>query len=213
MTGPTPVPDDAPSLAGMAHEYNNLLTVISGSLALAERHAVGNPALIRLIDNMRTAADRAERLTQRLTGLAGLPSSPPQQHLRPAPRQMEGAQPRPPQCVLVVEDDPNVAAVAVAVIESLGLNFELAENGQTALECLQAREIDLVFSDIVMPGGMSGIELARAIETSHPKVPVLLATGFSREALSAGALRYPVLPKPYSVDELSRRVRQMLGGR
>jgi CheY-like chemotaxis protein len=113
--------------------------------------------------------------------------------------------------VLVVEDDPNVAAVAMAVIESLGLTVELAENGPKALECLKAGQIDMVFSDIVMPGGMSGIELARAIEASHPTIPVLLATGFSREALSAGALRYPVLPKPYSVDELSRRVRQMLG--
>ncbi len=206
------MPDEAPSLAGLAHEYNNLLTVISGSLALAERHAVGNPALIRLLDNMRTAADRAERLTQRLTKLAGLPSSPGQQPVEPPTGEVAAPNHRPQQCVLVVEDDPNVAAVAVAVMESLGLTVELAENGQKALECLQGGRIDLVFSDIVMPGGMSGIELARAIEARHPTLPVLLATGFSREALSAGALRYPVLPKPYSVDELSRRVRQMLEG-
>jgi len=68
-----------------------------------------------------------------------------------------------------------------------------------------------VFSDIVMPGGMSGIELAEAISARFPRIPILLATGYSNAALAQGALRFPVLAKPYSVQELTRRVAQMLG--
>ncbi len=61
---------EASRLAGMAHEYNNLLTVLSGSIVLAERHAGGNEALLRLLGNMRAATDRAEALTRGLSELA-----------------------------------------------------------------------------------------------------------------------------------------------
>ena len=74
----------------------------------------------------------------------------------------------------------------------------------------EAGRFDLVFSDIVMPGGMSGIELAEQIAESFPLLPVLLATGYSNAALAPGALRFPVLAKPYSVQELSRRIASML---
>jgi signal transduction histidine kinase len=90
------------TLAAIAHEYSNLLTVIGGSVALAERHAVGNPALIRLLDNMRIAAERAVALTERLSGLAGTAEIP----VEPAP-----ASAPPAACVLEVEDDPKMAAV------------------------------------------------------------------------------------------------------
>ena len=68
--------DEALPLAGMAHEYNNLLTVLSGSIVLAERHAGGNEALLRLLGNMRAATDRAETLTKRLAEM-GERGSPP----------------------------------------------------------------------------------------------------------------------------------------
>jgi len=194
--------DAAPSgesLASIAHEYNNVLTVIGGSVALAERHAAGNPALVRLLDNMRIAVERAVHLTERLSSLTGTAECAAE----PAPAP-------PAACVLVVEDDPNVAAVAVAALEALDLRVVLATSAADALELLRTERVDAVFSDIVMPGGLSGLELARRLEVSHPGVPVLLATGFSREALGVEALRFAVLPKPYSVAELGRRIQQMM---
>jgi CheY-like chemotaxis protein len=195
------------TLAGIAHEYNNLLTVIEGSLALAERHATGNAPLCRLLANMRVASERAAKLTERLVTLdtVGIDPAPAQAAVPEAPS-AAGT-----QSVLVVEDDPNVAAVAVAVLENLGMRVERAASGAEALERIAAAPpFDLVFSDIVMPGGVSGLDLARRLEVSHPGVPVLLATGFSREALGVDALRFAVLPKPYSVAELGRRIQQMM---
>jgi len=190
------------ALASIAHEYNNVLTVIGGSVALAERHAAGNPALVRLLDNMRIAVDRAVHLTERLSGLV----DDAEVLAEPGP-----ALPTPAACVLVVEDDPNVAAVAVAALEALDLRVVLATNAADALELLPTiGRVDAVFSDIVMPGGLSGLELARRLEVSHPGTPVLLATGFSREALGIDAMRFPLLPKPYSVTELGRRIQQMI---
>jgi len=198
-------------LASMAHEYNNILTVMGGSVALAERHAVGNPALIRLLDHLRMAIDRAATLTEQLAALGACDLAP-----LDADR---SALPVPPPaaripCVLVVEDDPNVAALAVTALEEQGLRVVLASNAIEALERLTTcGRVDVVFSDIVMPGGLSGIDLARRLEVSHPGIPVLLATGFSREALGTDAMRFPVLPKPYSVAELGRRIQQMMAGK
>lgn len=199
-------------LASMAHEYNNILTVMGGSVALAERHAVGNPSLIRLLAHLRMAIDRAATLTEQLAALGACDVRPVEPD-RPALPSPPPAAARIP-CVLVVEDDPNVAALAVTALEEQGLRVVLASNAIEALERLKtAGRVDVVFSDIVMPGGLSGIDLAKRLEVSHPGTPVLLATGFSREALGTDAMRFPVLPKPYSVADLGRRVLQMLAAK
>jgi len=190
----------------LAHDFNNILTVISGNVALAERHAAGNAKLLRLLTNMRLAADRGADLAKKLmalapgtNGLAGFEEEPvpfggPSKHR-----------------ILVVEDDPLVAEAAMATLRDLGHTVALRGDALTALALLaEAVRFDLVFSDIVIPGGMSGIELAEQIVTSFPHLPVLLATGYSNAALASGALRFPVLAKPYSAQELSRRVTQML---
>jgi CheY-like chemotaxis protein len=188
---------------GYAHDLNNVLTVIVGNIALAERHAAGNPKLIRLLANMRLATDRGTVLAQGLMAL-----SPG--HV-PDPSALPGfSEPTARSRILVVEDDPSVAEVAVAVLEDMGHAVDVGSNAAAALALLERGAYDLVFSDIVMPGGMSGIELAEVIATSFPRLPVLLATGYSTAALAPGALRFPVLAKPYSVQELARRVTQML---
>jgi CheY-like chemotaxis protein len=113
--------------------------------------------------------------------------------------------------VLVVEDDPDVAEVAVEVLESLGHEVEMRADAASALARVhEVRNFDLVFSDIVMPGPMNGIDLAEALMQVYPDLPVLLATGFSTAALAPGALRFPVLAKPYSVQDLSWRIGQMI---
>jgi CheY-like chemotaxis protein len=198
----------AEAAADVAHDFNNVLTVIMGSLSLAERHAAGNPKLIRLIETMRIATERGIILTQRLTALSI--SQPPAPVLHGVP---SGDVPCPAAArrVLLVEDDPNVAEVAMAVLEDMGHEVLVRSDAASALALLQQGTIvDLVFSDIVMPGGMTGIELAEAISAQFPLLPILLATGYSSAALAQGALRFPVLAKPYSVQELSRRVAQMM---
>lgn len=118
-----------------------------------------------------------------------------------------------PACILVVEDDPDVAEMAVAVLEQYGYRVRLADNARAALTLLDGEcGFDLVFSDIVMPGGMSGIDLAEHIRTRFPDLPVLLATGYSEAALSPGALRFPVLSKPYSMRDLGNRIAQGIAG-
>ena len=188
----------------MAHDFNNVLTVISGNLALAERHAAGNPKLIRLLNNIRLAAERASDLTGELMNVAAA---------KPAggiAGKIDAIVEKPAK-ILVVEDDPDVAEVAVAVLESMGHDVRMCPNASAALSVLEeSAAFDLVFSDIMMPGPMNGIDLAETILKRFPALPVLLATGFSNAALAPGALRFPVLAKPYSVQELTRRVGQMI---
>lgn len=216
MTGPFAEPFGAPEptggsvlakLAGeLAHDLNNVLTVITGNLALAERHAAGNAKLVRLLNNMRQAADRGAKLTNDLLALA--PDSQVEGGFGTEMSEDSSGQTR---RILVVEDDLLVAEVAVAAFEDMGHLVDHSENAASALERLRDAAFDLVFSDIVMPGGMSGIELAEVIAETYPRLPVLLATGYSSAALAQGALRFPVLAKPYGMEELSRRVSQMLG--
>ena len=193
----------------VAHDLNNVLTVMAGNLALAERHAAGNVKLIRLLDNMRQATERATVLSAQLASLSSAPGTvmglPEEQDvLRPQELAVR---------ILVVEDDLQVAEFAMAVLEDMGHVVRHSPDAASALASLREERYDLVFSDIVMPGGMSGIDLAETIAAGYPKLPVLLATGYSSAALAHGALRFPVLAKPYSVQELGRRVRQMLPGR
>jgi len=212
VTAPDSSLGTAAEIAGaVAHDFNNVLTVISGNLALAERHAAGNPKLIRLLHNIRLAAERATDLTGQLMTLSSRPApgEPAEPEARPALPETGETDKR---CrVLVVEDDPDVAEVAVAVIESLGHYVEMCSDAGSALARVeQTGNFNLVFSDIVMPGGMNGIELAEAIRKTQPNLPVLLATGYSNAALAPGALRFPVLAKPYSVQELTRRIAQLI---
>ena len=200
---------------GLAHDLNNVLTIITGNLSLAERHAAGNPKLIKLLNNMRLATDRGAILAQQLLAQQSLASgSQPGQPNVPSGFAEEPAgfgDVAASRRILVVEDDPMVAEVAMTVLQDMGHAVTLRPDAPSALAALrEAESFDLVFSDIVMPGGMSGIELAEQIAQSFPRLPVLLATGYSNAALAPGALRFPVLAKPYSVQELSRRVASML---
>jgi DNA-binding NtrC family response regulator len=78
-----------------------------------------------------------------------------------------------------------------------------------ALELIGQREFDLVVSDIVMPGAMDGLALARAIQERKPGLPVLLVTGYSKMAQETGA-DFPVVRKPFDLAELSRVVTRLI---
>ncbi len=106
--------------------------------------------------------------------------------------------------VLVVEDNPDVAAFACSLLEELGYATMRAGSATEALAMLaDEAPVDAVFSDVVMPGGASGVELAVALRSSHPRVAVVLATGYSEEIARGGApVGVEVLTKPYHPEEL-----------
>ena len=111
--------------------------------------------------------------------------------------------------VLVVEDDDRVAAVVCDMIDDLGYRATRVANASEALEALQAGAFDLVFSDVVMPGEMNGIQLAAEIRSRLPKLPIVLTTGYSDPDENTGE-PYRVLQKPYGVGALSEAFRAAL---
>jgi signal transduction histidine kinase/CheY-like chemotaxis protein len=113
------------------------------------------------------------------------------------------AVPRETGTVLLVEDNPEVASASRGLLEQLGYSVRWASDAGAALTELEQDDIDVVFSDIVMPGRMDGFGLARTIRERHPALPILLATGYSDAAHNAG-VEFPILRKPYQIHELSR---------
>jgi CheY-like chemotaxis protein len=104
--------------------------------------------------------------------------------------------------VLVVDDSADVAEVTSSLFEHLGYETTYRESAEAALELLEnGTKIDLVFSDIVMPGTIDGIGLAREIHSRYPGLPVLLTTGFS-DAAKAVPPNLRILRKPFDADTL-----------
>jgi signal transduction histidine kinase len=116
--------------------------------------------------------------------------------------------------VLLVEDDDEVAALAAEMLKSIGFGVTRVASASAALGALaNERPVSLVFSDIMMPGGMSGVELAREIRIRRPALPVLLATGYQEAAAGAAQDGIGVLLKPYSMEELTGAISAQLSAR
>jgi PAS domain S-box-containing protein len=117
--------------------------------------------------------------------------------------------------VLLVEDDEEVASLAADMIDQLGYDVIRVANGPAALGALaDGRAVDIVFSDIMMPGGMSGTELAGEIMRRRPDLPVVLTTGYDAQAaLLSEAPPLPLLRKPYRLDALESILAAALRGR
>ncbi|MEW5685154.1 MAG: PAS domain S-box protein [Pseudomonadota bacterium] len=115
--------------------------------------------------------------------------------------------------ILLVEDNPEVADVAVRMLEELGHQVRVATTGSAGLKALMSGEpVDLVFSDIVMAGDLDGVTLARSIREVAPGVPILLATGYSEAAARIGE-EFPILRKPYRLADLNRGLARLLAPR
>jgi len=111
--------------------------------------------------------------------------------------------------VLLVEDNADVAEVGANYLRQLGFRVRSVANAQAAIAALRLdANVDLVFSDILMPGGMNGLELAREIGQKFPDIPVLLATGYSASAQDAVRHGVVVLQKPYDLEGLRRHIRE-----
>jgi CheY-like chemotaxis protein len=116
--------------------------------------------------------------------------------------------------VLLVEDHPGVRDVAVKQLEEFGCKVIEAHDGQAALVLLkQGQDVDLLFTDIVMPGGMTGVELARHATELRPGLKILFTSGFAEGALQGDQDRLDgrnFLSKPYRKQDLARRIREIL---
>ena len=113
--------------------------------------------------------------------------------------------------LLVVEDDPQVLAVTVQVLRELGYEVITATHAQAALDLLEAGEaVDLLFSDVVMPGGCNGVELARRAKVMRPNLKVLLSSGYVGEAAAMAAEAFELIDKPYEQASLAARLAHLL---
>ena len=118
--------------------------------------------------------------------------------------------------VLAVEDSPTQAAALLAALEAGGYHVTEARSGEDALRVLAAEPVDMVVSDIVMPGTVDGYELCRQLKQERPGVPVILLTSLSDpmdiiRGLEAGADNF--LTKPYTPEHLLERLGVLLATR
>ena len=111
--------------------------------------------------------------------------------------------------VLIVEDDELVADLAAGMLSELGFETTVAHSAKEALDKLAGGDRPkLIFSDIIMPGGLSGIELAQKVRSRFPELPILLTTGYSEEV--SGNHGFPVLQKPYEMTTLASALGSVL---
>lgn len=128
----------------------------------------------------------------------------------PADRRDESAA-RPAHTVLVVEDDPDVRNVTVARLGEFGHHVLEADNAKAALDILgRGDAIDLLFTDIAMPGGMNGLELARRALQLRPDIRVLFVSGYTSSAHTESSTPGEFLQKPYRQEDLGRALHRAL---
>ena len=118
------------------------------------------------------------------------------------------AQSRSSGTVLLVEDNPDAATISVALLEQLGYQVRRVASAEAALLAIEHDGIDLVFSDIVMPGKMDGLSLAHRLRQIRPGLPVLLSTGYNDAARNVHGI-FPILHKPYEIHELSEAIAKL----
>ena len=118
--------------------------------------------------------------------------------------------------ILIVEDRPDVAELAKMVLEDYGYVADMVLNAREALKLIEAGEhYDLLFTDLIMPGGMNGVMLAREARRLQPGLKVLLTTGYAENAIErtdVGGSEFEVVSKPCMPHDLARKVRQVLDG-
>lgn len=110
--------------------------------------------------------------------------------------------------VLIVDDNPDVREMSAAYLSSLGYRTIEAESGEAALELLKSDTVDLLFSDVIMPGGMNGLQLIEEVRRAYPAIATLAATGYSENILEKppSAKDLQILPKPFKLNDLADMV-------
>ncbi len=114
--------------------------------------------------------------------------------------------------ILMVEDHPDVLETGAEMLRDAGFTVIGFETTEAALEALgSGRDCDLLFTDIVIPDGIDGIELARRSRALRPDTPILLTTGWADRAREQGAGDMPMIGKPYRQSDLVRKICGLLG--
>jgi CheY-like chemotaxis protein len=117
------------------------------------------------------------------------------------------------ETILVVEDDPAVQATTVDILSALGYRVLKANDGQSALTVLQSGiPVDMLFTDVVMPGPLRSPELARQAKQILPQIEVLYTSGYTQNAIVHGGRLDPgveLISKPYRREDLARKIRSM----
>ncbi|HAD31858.1 MAG TPA: hybrid sensor histidine kinase/response regulator, partial [Methylophaga sp.] len=118
------------------------------------------------------------------------------------------------ESILVVEDDELVRNYVISQLEFMGYKVISASNGSEAMEIIQSdADFDLLFTDVVMPGGMSGRELSDKAQRIRPQLKVLFTSGYTENSIVHHGRLDPgvmLLSKPYSRDELTTKIRKSL---
>ena len=161
---------------------------------------VGRGTTVRMLFPVATADTRPPQEAERRPLLARPDELTPSEH------------------IMVVEDSPDVLALSREILEEVGYRVSVAETGESALELFKTMppgSVDLLFTDLVMPGGINGIVLADRIGEIDPDLPVLMTTGYNEDLVIDGpkASGLDVLGKPYRRTDLLDRVRQALNQR
>ncbi len=117
--------------------------------------------------------------------------------------------------ILVVEDNEDVRELAEAMLAAADYDVVSAPSGEEALALLERQSVDLLFTDVIMPGGMNGLQLIEKVHATRPGMPVLVTTGYMDELPARGAQgqALEVLAKPYDHQDLLDRVHAALRGR
>ncbi len=119
--------------------------------------------------------------------------------------------------VLVVDDEPSVRLLITETLEDLGYDWLEAEDGASALKLLQsARKIDLLITDVGLPGGMNGRQLADAALVARPALNVLFITGYAETAVIGDNTLQPgmhIITKPFALETLGRRIKEIIVGK
>ena len=117
------------------------------------------------------------------------------------------------ETILAVEDNPGLRNLVVRQLKQLGYNCLEAEDGPSALKMLETHDVDLLFSDVIMPGGMSGYELGHIARTRWPQIKVLPTSGFPEEKINGNGKppwNMRLLLKPHRKEDLALMLREVL---
>jgi CheY-like chemotaxis protein len=132
-------------------------------------------------------------------------------HREDQPIALEGSR---AETILVTEDDPDVRTYSVEALQELGYRVLEAPDGPSSLQILErTAHIDLLFTDVVLPGGMTGAQLAAQARGRWPNLKVLFTTGYARDAIVHHGRLDPgvqLITKPFTIAELAARVREVL---
>jgi PAS domain S-box-containing protein len=188
----------------VAHDFNNLLMVITGHAFLLKRVSFAAEGHRWSVEEIATAAERAASLVDRLLSVSprrAVPAAPP----RPT---------RGTETVLVVEDEDAVRVFTGRALAGSGYNVIEARRAEDALEIIAQHPgtISALLTDVSMPGGMSGCELAQKLAAAHSGIKVIFMSGYNPDdpALQQMAPALAYLQKPFSPDALATKLREVL---